>query len=192
MLIFKTHGLCKRKNDWNFSSTVWKDRATSTLYSVKISTLYLLSLWSYSKNAHGHLILKWTLVVVTRDVRDQVFLVPVPVRSRWFLFPLVLVPILVLLIFQGPGSDPVKFYFWSRSRSSPVKFYFLVLVPVPPTLYFLVPVPADTEFFHRFFRVGSRKIHKYSFLVWFNRQMSLFLVISPEFSLIDMIYNIVR
>jgi len=91
-----------------------------------------------------------------RDVRDQVFLVPVPV-----------IPSSI-----GPGPNPGAFsfsgfrfgpdkvlFFGPGPGPVPVKFYFLVPVPVPVplTLYFLVPVPADREFFHRFFPVGSKK-----------------------------------
>ncbi len=54
----------QEENNWNFSSTLWKDRATSTIYSVKIWALYLLLLWSYSKTTQGLLSLKWTVHII--------------------------------------------------------------------------------------------------------------------------------
>ena len=40
------------------------------LPTVKTAGLYLISIKSYSKNTHGHLSLKWTLVMETRTRKD--------------------------------------------------------------------------------------------------------------------------
>jgi hypothetical protein len=71
---------------------------------------------------------------VNRDVRDQVFLVPVPVWSRQFLFRAVPIVVTVNLPYFWSRSGPGSYFSSGPGPGSGPGSFFLV-VPVPAAFF---------------------------------------------------------